>query len=248
MSSRWSALTMGSFELSVSFLTIILVGVYGFNVAPCKLNDNACATKFAKAVLPTIIAGDPALGVGSSDPIYVENIEGNLSILKYRLMRSTTTGFKNCDINNVKLNMHKSNLKFELNCPNLRQKGDYFISGRLIVLPVEGNGTFSILSRHYKIGVDSTIATVRGKDGRDHLQIKKFTLALEAQKPVTYDFENLFNGNKELANVVLKFANQNWKEVAGIFQGPVFNDVIKEVIGNVNKYLNKIPMESLIQK
>lgn len=48
-----------------------------------------------------IVNGIPELGIENSDPLFVDIIEGNLSILKYKLFNSTLNGYKGCDISNV---------------------------------------------------------------------------------------------------------------------------------------------------
>lgn len=58
--------------------------------------------KSMNAAIPTLLAGIPELGVESSDPLFLEKIEGNLSILKYVFYNATVIGFKNCHVENVK--------------------------------------------------------------------------------------------------------------------------------------------------
>lgn len=70
--------------------------------SPCKIGDNACIEKSTNDILPQLLSGIPELGVESSDPLFIEKIDGNLSILKYKFFNSTLIGYKTCNVKNVK--------------------------------------------------------------------------------------------------------------------------------------------------
>lgn len=52
-------------------------------------------------IAPKILSGSVELGVESSDPLFVKLVEGNLSILNFKLFNSTATGYKNCKVGNM---------------------------------------------------------------------------------------------------------------------------------------------------
>ncbi|XP_050348874.1 circadian clock-controlled protein daywake-like [Nymphalis io] len=215
-------------------------------ITPCKISDIACVDKSVKGVIPKVIAGIPGLGVESSDPIFVEEIDGNLSIIKYKFFNTTITGFKNCEISNFKLNEDITTIHYDLICPKIHMKGKYEVSGRLVVLPVEGNGDFELITGKYSIHVDSELKKVQGNNGKTHLFIKNFKLKSKALSPIKYDFKNLFNGQKDLSDAVHKFAHENWFEVAELVQEPTWNTCMKKVTSNVNKYLKSVAVEDII--
>lgn len=49
-----------------------------------------------------------------------------------------------------------------------------------------------------------------------------------------------------LAEAVIKFSNENWKEVAQEVQGPVFTTNLKKIVKNANKYLKTISTDEYI--
>ncbi|KOB74335.1 DUF233 protein [Operophtera brumata] len=93
-----------------------------------------------------LIQGDPKLGTDNLDPMHHDVIEGNLSVLKYKLTNSTVKGHKDCKIENIKLDPGNIGLHADMICPSLKMYGTYSINGRLVALPVEGTGEYSIIT------------------------------------------------------------------------------------------------------
>ncbi|XP_038213987.1 protein takeout-like [Zerene cesonia] len=237
---------MGSI-LYLLVLSVLINCVYSTSVlSPCKQDDSRCLENSINAAIPTLFSANPELGVESSDPLNVGFIEGDLSIIKYKFNNAVVKGFKQCTVSNVKTDINALKFHLDVNCPWYELSGDYTISGRLIVLPVEGAGTFQMSSTKYKTIVDGELKKTQGADGKNYITIKNIKLKNEALGPIKFDFKNLFNGQKDLSDAVHKFANENWKEVANLVQDPVFYANFKKMVSNVNKYLKTIPLEDII--
>ncbi|CAG4930516.1 unnamed protein product [Colias eurytheme] len=240
---------MGSILNFLVFSVVLINSAYSKSVlSPCKKDDSKCIENSINAAFPTLVSANPELGIESSDPLHVEFIEGDLSIIKYKFMNAVLEGYKQCVVSNVKTDIDALKFHLELNCPKFHLSGDYTISGRLIILPVEGTGTFDMASTKYKTIVDGELKKTQGKDGKDYITIKNIKLENEALGPIIFDFKNLFNGQKDLSDAVHKFANENWKEVADLVQDPVFYTTLKKIVSNVNKYLKTVPLEELMSQ
>ncbi|XP_052740978.1 circadian clock-controlled protein daywake [Bicyclus anynana] len=225
-------------------IVFLLFALYCFDgvlsnslIAPCKIDDQACIDKSVGEASTKIIQGIPELGIEPSDPLFIEKIEGNLSILKYKFFNSTIIGYKDCHISDLKVSKELTSVHYVLNCPQLKMSGLYEIDGRLIILPVEGKGDFDLITGKYKIEVDSDLKLTPGSDGKSRLAIKNYKLKCTPLTAIHFDFRNLFNGQKDLSDAVHKFANGNWDEVAKLVQDPVFNAAIGKIIKNTNKML-----------
>ncbi|XP_045769225.1 circadian clock-controlled protein daywake-like isoform X3 [Maniola jurtina] len=212
-------------------------------IPPCKIEDQACIQNSVNVIATKIIQGIPELGVETSDPLFFETIEGNLSILKYKFFNTTITGYKDCTVSNLKVSPDLTSLYYELNCPRLKLNGKYDITGRLIILPVEGNGDYEVITGKYSILVDSELKVQRGSDGKSYLSIKNFKLKCNPLSAPHFDFKNLFHGQKDFSDAVHKFAHENWPEVADLVQDPVFYPIVNSVIKNVNKFLKTVPLD-----
>ncbi|CAK1555201.1 unnamed protein product [Leptosia nina] len=232
--------------LSILIFSTLLVNFAQCGIlAPCHINDQTCFEKSVNAALPQLLSADPSLGIDSSDPLAVATISGDFPMIKFTLMNPVTTGFKNCDVKNLNINLDAETLHFDLNCPSLHTTGKYDISGRLILLPIEGNGDFDMTTGQYNTIVDAELKQVKGADGKAYLSINSFKLKNQALGPIKFDFKNLFNGNKEQASNLIKFANENWKDVADLLQDPVWYSNMKKIIGNVDKYLKTEPIDEI---
>ncbi|XP_047518369.1 circadian clock-controlled protein daywake-like [Pieris napi] len=213
--------------------------------APCHLNDMDCFEATLNKALPQVFSENQTLGVESSDPLKVDLIEGDMPDLKFKLFSTITTGYKQCVIKNVKMNLDALTLHEELDCPNLETTGKYEISGRLMTLPIEGNGDFKIAAESYHITLDLDLETVVGDDKKVYLTIKSFKQKNEATAPISFDFKNLFNGQKDQADKVLTFANQNWKQVSDLLQEPIWYNNMKTILSSSNKYLMTEPLDQM---
>ncbi|XP_022129500.2 circadian clock-controlled protein daywake-like [Pieris rapae] len=213
--------------------------------SPCKINDAKCFDAAFADAFPKLLSEDSTLGIGSSDPLHVDLIDGKLSILKYKFFDSTVEGYKRCSIKNVKSNLNSHTLHFELDCPGIVSTGKYELSGRLIVLPVEGEGEYRVTTGKYTIAVDTELKEVQDENSKTYFKIENFKQKAELIEPVVFDFKNLFNGKKDLSDAVHKYANENWKEVTNLVQDPVWISHLKQLIINFNKHLKTAPLEEI---
>ncbi|VVD01871.1 unnamed protein product [Leptidea sinapis] len=180
-----------------------------------------------------------------TDPLFSDEISGDLSILKFQMFNVTMTGYTNCAIKDTVADLNSLKLHFTADCPTIDMTGKYNISGRLIILPIEGNGDFRLKTGNYYIICDSELKKVQGEDGKNHLSIKNFKLKNEARSQIEFNFQNLFHGNEELSVTLHKFAHENWKEVADLVQDPVWYDAMKKIIKHTNKHLKTVSIEDL---
>ncbi|XP_050348873.1 protein takeout-like [Nymphalis io] len=214
--------------------------------SPCDISEQACVNKISNILLPHIFNGIPDLEVPSIDPLHIDKIIGDISILKYMFFNSTLIGFSNCKVVNLRLDKEFTKLSYDLICPHFTMSGKYDVSGRLIVLPVEGNGDYNLDAGKYNISVESDLKTFKGKNEKIHALIKNFKLKCEALEPIRFDFKNMFNGQKDLSDIVHKFANENWREVVNLMQDPVFYAVMKRAVTNMNKFFKQVPLEKIL--
>ncbi|CAH1636396.1 unnamed protein product [Spodoptera littoralis] len=238
-----SVLAMLSILLLLFCAVVSVLSNPAISLYQCKTDDDVCTTKAVNLAYPLILEANPEIGAESIDPLFQQEIEGNLSILKFKLFNTTVTGFKSCSAENAKYNDEQQTLRVDILCGAFTLSGTYDINGQLIVLPVQGNGDYVLTTNKYRLIVDLELKTVTGKDGKTYRVVKNFKVEADPLEPVNYDFRNLFNGQKDLADTVLKFANENWREVAHEVQIPVFMANIKKMIKNANKYLKTVPMD-----
>lgn len=121
--------------------------------------------------------------------------------------------------------------------------GDYEISGQILVLPISGKGKFNTTLIRPKTKTNTT-AEVYEKKGKKYIKFKKYTITNEPEKSIL-NFDNLFNGNKQLGDEMNKFLNEHEKEIYAEMKGP-FDESFSLVFQQLgNRLMSKIPLEEM---
>ena len=82
------------------------------------------------------------------------------------------------------------------------------------------------------------------KKGKEYYQVDKIKLDLKTKK-FGMQYENLFNGNKQLGDQVNTFLNENWEEIWKEMVTSI-EDIFEQIFKNIlNRFFNKIPYREL---
>ncbi|XP_014359138.2 uncharacterized protein LOC106711348 [Papilio machaon] len=202
-------------------------------------------TKSANIAARLIGKGVPSLGIESTDPIKIDLLDIKLPTIQLTYKETTIKGYSKCEVQNVKFNMDALKLKFDLKCPSLEVIGHYVVSGDLLSLPLEGQGPCKTTTGTFLIRIDADLKRVTGDDGKTYLAIKKFKQVSEALEPVKFQYDNLFNGQKELSDAAHAFAHEHYKEVMALFQDPIQDANFKYLSKCINQLLKTTPIDDL---
>ncbi|XP_053604535.1 circadian clock-controlled protein daywake-like [Plodia interpunctella] len=229
------------------FVILFVSSSYGAptSVIPCKADDTKCLITATQRFYQKLLVGDKSLGVEPLEPMVLEEIDGTQTILKFKMTDTKATGFDKCQVKDVKHDKAQMSLVIKMSCPHLDIAGTYEMDGKLIVLPVQGKGKYSLAMDVYDSVLTLSYKIVTDDNGKQHLSIKSYQAEAVPIKGVKFNFENMFNGKKELASTVQKFANENWKEVTVQFQGPIISTAFKKLVKNANKFLKAMAMDTV---
>ncbi|CAF4852661.1 unnamed protein product [Pieris macdunnoughi] len=214
-------------------------------IKPCKPGDSACILASARAAAPFLLPGIPDLGIKSLDPMHLNVIKSDQGGLKMVFKDTDLTGLKTCTIDNVKMDIAKMKQSVLLKCSKLALKGNYKLSGQLLILPVQGDGPYTIDIRDIVIKVSTDLNTVTGSDGQQHWHISKWKHSYNVLTGAHFSFQNLFNGNTALATPVEEFANSNWKDVMQEIAPPIVHAVLEEIVAAVDNLYAAVPADQL---
>ncbi|KOB52916.1 Juvenile hormone binding protein-like protein, partial [Operophtera brumata] len=117
-------------------------------------------------------------------------------------------------------------------------KGHYTASGRILILPITGDENIKIV-----FNIDYEIE--KGDDGKEYVVPKDLHFDFEVRDNANFQLTNLFNGNKELSDIMLKFLNENWKQVSQEFGRPMVAEAAKILFKNVKAYFKNNPMSDI---
>lgn len=125
-------------------------------------------------------------------------------------------------------------------------KSDYSIVGKILMIPVSGRGKFT--GNYTDI---DTIVMIQGEQytksqtNKKHFRVVEFYVDFEIGNSSIH-LENLFNGDKTLADAMNIFLNENWKIVTAEIK-PVLENTISKLFKNfVNKIYDKYPLDILL--
>ncbi|XP_056638837.1 protein takeout-like [Diorhabda sublineata] len=201
-----------------------------------KLQD--CLEKSIQQGIESLRYRD-GMNLPSSDPFFVENIvldTAKTSVkLDLKFNNVQVFGFSNLTVLRVDYNEKENILSFVSEHPRMILKGQYITKGNILVLSVFGEGDFVITTFDTIMRIEIHIGD---GNGTHCIRIKKVVLTLKPAL-VKFDFKNLFNGDKILADTVLKTVNDNWDLVYNDVENGI-NKVFSESFEQVAKKLFEI--------
>lgn len=215
----------------------------------CKLSDpalNECIRDGLQRATPYLAKGIPSLGLLPSDPLRVNSLGIDQGIGAVNLK------FKDLDILNMKSTIVKDLTydpkNYTLNIALVVQKpivleGQYETNGRVIILPINGNGTCRFSLDNYKSFSVVKMKPVL-KNGNTHLEIKSLDWKFTTSK-MHLKMNNLFNGDKLLGDNMNVFLNENWMELLKEMQ-PAFEKALSVAfISIAQEFFNRIPLNQI---
>lgn len=82
------------------------------------------------------------------------------------------------------------------------------------------------------------------KNGKQYMTIQDSKLGLKASR-LTMDFENLFNGDKQLSETMNTFLNENWQEILNELRPSLSETISQILISIVSGTFSRIPYDEI---
>ncbi|XP_062531222.1 protein takeout isoform X2 [Bombyx mori] len=124
-------------------------------------------------------------------------------------------------------------------------KGKYKASGKLLILPITGDGDTTIKLKNLRIQMIYPFNLVKNSEGKDVIDLSSYRYSYDVKDNAHFHMTNLFNGNKQLGDVMLTFMNQNWKALTQEFGKPLLEIPMEMVYNTVKTYLKSQPLEDI---
>lgn len=216
----------------------------------CPYGDQPCIVAESKRVLHNSGKGHPGLNLISTDPLHISEItlkQGSESPVNIEL------NFKEIDL--IGLTAHNvygitgfnkdpiGDYVFKLKGPVLHLIGPYKISGRVLILPIQGEGASNITLVSPDITIKFTGKTTT-RNGKEYLYTDDLKLSFTIEKFIVR-LDNLYNGDKVLGDSTNLFLNENWEEIFNELKLSIF-DAFGLIVSNlINQVFRKIPYNEL---
>ncbi|XP_072936194.1 uncharacterized protein [Epargyreus clarus] len=193
----------------------------------CPRDDKAmgrCLRDALNIYIPQLTDGLPEYDVPPCEPLLIPTLRiqqtaGPVSITS-TFSDVVVRGPSSMRVKDVKVNSKKHQIFVTLYIPELRAKGDYKLMGKLLMLPIDGQGRFTA-----KYGdIDAIVSITLGRRPRDNAVDALSCENLSVKFHVGYasmDLDDLFEGDDELNNTINKFLNDNWQKLIDELQSPI---------------------------
>lgn len=217
----------------------------------CKQGDDKCLLDQIGATFTKHTQGIPEMNLVALDPLKIEKMDivqggdGPINIV---------LNFKNVDLTGLaQSTVKKANgftadpTKMELAVlvPVASLVGGYKINGKVLILPIQGEGKSNMTMENCHIQLKWTGKLV-DKAGKQFYQLEKLKATFDTSR-FHMQFSNLFNGDKALGDNMNQFLNDNWQDILKELKPSIiaaFAQIFQRVIKNV---FDKVPYAELFQ-
>ncbi|PNF31886.1 hypothetical protein B7P43_G07896 [Cryptotermes secundus] len=242
-------------------------------VKKCSLKDpefNACALKNAREALPHIVNGLKKFQIPVLDPLIVEEIRAVDGQIDMAGLNVRVEGIRNAILESIRshparefceagwhrhtdrsntLSVHsfdfdQKKIAAEVVVPEAHFSGRYEVKGKLLTLPLSGNGPFNSTFYHLYVKYVTTFDLTKHDDGHVYLEPKEYKVHFQP-KNVKAHLGNLFNGNTVLGDIMNQFINENWREVLQELGQPTYDALGLVVHKILNNTMRVVPYKDL---
>ncbi|CAG9819739.1 unnamed protein product [Phaedon cochleariae] len=186
------------------------------NFNRCHINDKdldrCLATTIENAIKTIGSYGIPTMNLPSVDPVKIASVEISAGTTAVNLVQKYSDvkiyGLSDISVDSAHLDLNGKILSFTTYHPEIRQEAKYSINGKIFVVPVRGKGNSKILL--YEPSLKHTLR-FKGetRNNMEYFSIANYTLNISI-RGAHLEFQNLFDGDEELAQNILKIINDNW--------------------------------------
>ncbi|KAG5676048.1 hypothetical protein PVAND_005902 [Polypedilum vanderplanki] len=212
----------------------------------CKYDDEKCYINVANTIMKRGSKGYAELGLPVFEPLFVNKIgidqggDGPV-VLKLHMKDVNIHGFSGVKFKAIKglgKNIDKAKIDLKYTQPIFQMIGKYTTEGKVLVLPVQGDGNCNITLVNNDCHVKLLTKKIE-KNGKSYMQIDKIKFNFDTTDAKIV-FENLFNGNKELSDTFNLFINDNWRDILKEIKpamsesiAAVYKQIINNIFGNI---------------
>ncbi|CAG9134956.1 hypothetical protein JYU34_017597 [Plutella xylostella] len=232
------------FVASFAIVSLASAGPASF-IKKCTSGDGKCTKESAAAAIPAFAEGIPELGVKPLDPYFFKHLDASSGSLKLILKDVTIKGLKGCKPKKMQRDLSTSRLAVKLIC-DITADGQYDMSGRLLVLPIEGKGKMHIELPKLVISADVLLADKEGADGKKHWSIKDWSHSYDLKEKSVVQFDNLFPGNELLGRAARELVATSSNEIVVEVGPPIIRTMAAKIVEQVGKFFDSVPVDELV--
>ncbi|XP_060873063.1 circadian clock-controlled protein daywake-like [Metopolophium dirhodum] len=222
----------------------------------CKRSDpqiEKCLLQTIESLRPELPNGIPKMQIPALEPMVIPMlvVNRNEDALKVKatIKDVQAWGGSKFVINNLKINFEKLNGEGTVLLPNLFVNCTYDIDGRLMVVPLQGQGIFRGNITNTKADVKASLEVLKDKKNREYFQVKDIRIKLkvgDANGKIIP--QNINKNNDVLTETASTFYHQNRRVVLDIIT-PIAEEIAVEFSLQIaNTILKTILYDEILPK
>ncbi|NJI29826.1 JHBP domain-containing protein, partial [Aeromonas veronii] len=182
----------------------------------------------------------PELGLASLDPLRIEEMdivqgEGPVNIV-LNFKNVDITGFSDVIVKKAKgITANPNVMEMNLVIPMASLVGSYKIKGKVLILPIQGEGTSNMTMANCDFLMKWNGGLQKRADGKEYYQMNKIKATFDTTR-FYMQLSNLFNGDKLLGDNMNQFLNDNWQDILKELKPSIigaFTKIFRAIITNV---------------
>ncbi|KAJ6632997.1 Protein takeout [Pseudolycoriella hygida] len=211
-----------------------------------KLNE--CVKESIEKLRPKLVSGIKELLLPSCEPLEIPQvaIKQNAGAISMESVYSNVMvhGLTNFTLQGVRVDPETNKFRIKFWFPHLKLFGNYKMDGKLLLMPLHGNGTCNGSFGDVDATASIKAERVMLKTG-EHLKVKDLFVEFNIGTAEIH-LNDLFDGNSELGEAMNSFLNDNWKTVAAEIR-PAIEDSIGNIVrGITEKLFDEYALEQLL--
>ncbi|KAG8036448.1 hypothetical protein G9C98_003770 [Cotesia typhae] len=195
----------------------------------CSRNDhnlNDCIRRSADYLKPYLVTGVPEYNIPSLQPLLLDDLVGEGHGVKCTCKNIKVFGAADYSVKYINADLAALEFRVDILLPHLYVEGTYEVDGKVLLLPVTGSGGWKGNFTNCDASVTFTASTDPDASGVKQFHIEQFDLKVTVGNGYLH-FENLFNGDKTIGDLVNQAINAN------------FNVFLREIMPLVEQTLAK---------
>lgn len=215
----------------------------------CKPGDEPCIIQAITDTFHKFQNGVPALALAPLDPLRVDEMDivqgqGPVNIV-LNFKNVDITGFKDVIVKKAKgLTSNPNVIEMNLLLPVASLIGSYKIKGKVLILPIQGEGTSNMTMENCDFIMKFNGGLEKKADGKKYYQMNKIKATFDTTR-FHMQLSNLFNGDKALGDSMNQFLNDNWEDILKELKPAIigsFTKIFRAIISNV---FENVPYDEL---
>ncbi|XP_055294854.1 protein takeout [Sitodiplosis mosellana] len=235
--------------LSISDFTLSTQAITKTNNIPpilkqCHKDDpnlNECLRRAIESMRANLSQGIPELMIPPCEPLKIPEIRITQNAGAIRMDSEYSNviiyGLSNFTLRDIHVDPVTKRAICNLWFPLLKMTSNYLIQGKILLMPLMGNGTAS----SNFTDIDATLTMTMNGSGAAHSNGGKIgDIKVEFNiGGASVHLDNLFGGDPQLGSMMNKFINDNWREITAEIR-PALGESIESILYGIANQLNEM--------